>query len=75
VGFRKVGLDCVVKPTQTSTNQQALYTPKQLSTRWGICELTLRRWRREGRLKAIHLGRAVRFSIEEIERIEREGAE
>jgi len=32
----------------------------------------LRRWRREGRIRSMQLGRAVRFSREEVERIENE---
>jgi predicted site-specific integrase-resolvase len=34
--------------------------------------MTLRRWRKAGKLKASHLGRGVRYSSTEIERIERE---
>jgi len=34
--------------------------------------MTLRRWRKAGKLKASFLGRGVRFSPEEIARFERE---
>jgi predicted site-specific integrase-resolvase len=52
--------------------QTACFSPKQLSARWGVCELTLRRWRMEGRLKAMKFKRAIRFSASEVERFERE---
>lgn len=34
--------------------------------------MTLRRWRKEGKIKAAFMGRGVRFSIDEVERFERE---
>lgn len=34
--------------------------------------MTLRRWRHSSKLKAHHLGRGIRFSMAEIERIEQE---
>ncbi len=59
----------------STTNEQAHFSPRRLADRWGVCELTLRRWRREGRIRAMRIGRSVRFAIEEIERIEREAQE
>ena len=34
--------------------------------------MTLRRWRHAGKLKTHHLGRGIRFSMVEVERMERE---
>jgi excisionase family DNA binding protein len=47
-------------------------TPADLAARWKITTMTLRRWRKAGRLKASYIGRGVRFSVAEIERFERE---
>jgi excisionase family DNA binding protein len=58
-------------PSRLRPNEQ-FFTPKQLSERWKICTLTIRRWRQEGRITAMKLGRAIRFSATEVERIERE---
>jgi len=49
-----------------------LLTPNQLSERWQVHPLTLRRWRHEGRIRALQLGRRVRFTREEVERVEKE---
>jgi len=49
-----------------------LYSPAQLSHRWGITGMTLRRWRKAGKLKALHIGRQIRFSPAEIARFEAE---
>lgn len=48
-------------------------TPAQLARRWQLHPITLRRWVREGKLRCTRIGRGVRFSIAEVERIEREG--
>ena len=47
-------------------------TPAELATRWSVTSMTLRRWRKAGKLKAHHLGRGIRFSVAEIERFEAE---
>ncbi len=60
---------------QTPNNIQdtlRLFTPAQLSQRWQVTGMTLHRWRKAGRLKALHLGRGIRFSLTEVERFERE---
>jgi hypothetical protein len=36
--------------------------------------MTLRRWRKAGKLKALHIGRQIRFSVSEIARFENEAA-
>lgn len=51
----------------------AFLTPKQLAARWGLTTMTLRRWRHAGELRAHRIGRGVRFSLAEVERIEAEG--
>jgi hypothetical protein len=58
------------------TFSPALLTPRQLSKRWGVTGLTLRRYRDAGKLRAIVLSkRMIRFSIDEVLRVEREAAE
>jgi excisionase family DNA binding protein len=52
--------------------QSPFLTPTELAARWQVSTMTLRRWRKEGKLKTIHLGRAVRFEISEVQRVERE---
>ena len=47
-------------------------TAAELAARWKVTEMTLRRWRRLGRLETTHLGRGVRFALSTIERIEKE---
>ncbi|MBN8422448.1 MAG: helix-turn-helix domain-containing protein [Verrucomicrobia bacterium] len=47
-------------------------TPSELATRWKITTMTLRRWRKDGRIKVAFMGRGIRFSMTEIERFERE---
>ena len=55
------------------TQKPAVFlSPAQLSERWLVTPMTLRRWRHAGKLKTHHLGRGIRFSMAEIERIERE---
>lgn len=55
-----------------NTPVHRLLTPADLAARWSITTMTLRRWRKAGRLKASYIGRGVRFSVAEIERFERE---
>lgn len=50
----------------------AFLTAAELAERWKLTPMTLRRWRRAGKLKTHHLGRGIRFSMAEIERIEKE---
>ena len=47
-------------------------TPAELAARWKITTMTLRRWRKAGKIKASHIGRGVRFALSEVERFERE---
>ncbi len=47
-------------------------TSAELADRWKVTPMTLRRWRASKKLKAHHLGGTIRFSISEIERIERD---
>ncbi len=41
-------------------------TPAELSARWKITPMTLRRWRKDGKLKALHIGRGVRFCLSDV---------
>ncbi|WP_397382528.1 helix-turn-helix domain-containing protein [Prosthecobacter sp.] len=58
-----------MKPEPPSCTPELL-TPAQLAARWSVTTVTLRRWRRLGRIQAIHLGRGVRFSLSDVERFE-----
>jgi len=58
--------------TQRDTQTHSFSTPSELAARWKVTPMTLRRWRKAGKLKASFLGRGVRFSPEEIARFERE---
>jgi hypothetical protein len=53
-----------------SAKQAQLITPKQLSIRWQVTTMTLRRMRHAGRLPTLHIGRAIRFDLKDIEQIE-----
>jgi len=55
--------------TKTTPN---LITTADLAQRWKVTPMTLRRWRRDGKLQAYHLGRGIRFSAADIEKIEAE---
>lgn len=58
--------------TQSDTQAQLFCTTAQLAERWHITPVTLRRWRKAGKLRAHHLGRGIRFSLADIEKIEAE---
>lgn len=47
-------------------------TPADLATRWKVTPMTLRRWRKAGKIKVSYLGRGVRFPLSEVERVERD---
>ena len=48
------------------------FSPSDLAARWKVTTMTLRRFRKAGRLKASHIGRQVRFARTEVARFERE---
>lgn len=54
------------------TPSQSYFTSAELAARWKVTTITLRRWRKAGKLKASFLGRGVRYTTEEIARFERE---
>lgn len=56
----------------TTPNATPFLTTAELAARWKLTPMTLRRWRRAGKLKTHHLGRGIRFALSEIERIENE---
>jgi len=55
-----------------TTTPPAFLSLDQLSKRWQVTPMTLRRWRHAGKLKASFFGRGVRIPISEVERFERE---
>ena len=61
-----------MKPQEHSThnNPPSFLTPADLAARWQVTQMTLRHWRKAGKLKTHHLGRGIRFSMAEVERIE-----
>jgi len=59
--------------TSSDTNPP-FYTPAELAARWRVTPMTLRRWRKAGKIQTHHLGRGVRFSVTEVRRIENEAA-
>jgi excisionase family DNA binding protein len=59
--------------TPKDTNPPSPFlTPADLATRWKVTQMTLRRWRKAGKIKVSILGRGVRFALSEVERVERE---
>jgi excisionase family DNA binding protein len=50
------------------------YTLQQLAERWRLHSVTIHRWLRSGKLKAVRFGRDWRISVAEVERVERESA-
>lgn len=62
-------------PIPTHEFADSFLTAKQLAARWRVSEMTLRRWRSEGKVSATLFGRGVRFSTAEIERFEKEAVE
>lgn len=57
---------------QNDTSLRPYLTTHDLSARWQVTPMTIRRMRKAGLLKAIFIGRGVRFAITEVERFERE---
>ena len=63
--------------TQTDTTSDigttgVFLTPKQLSARWQCSLMKLRRMRRAGTLGVHYIGRSARYSVDDVQRIERE---
>lgn len=57
---------------KTPISDTPFLTPAELAAKWKVTPITLRRYRKAGKLKACFIGRGVRFSPEEIARFERE---
>jgi excisionase family DNA binding protein len=73
VEFHRSRLDPT--PDLAPRNQEVAvmnFTMKQAGQRLGLSPETIRRWIRDGKIKVRRFGRAVRISLNEIERIERE---
>jgi len=45
-------------------------SPADLAARWQVSKMTLHRWRRDNKIRALHIGRQVRFALSEIEQFE-----
>jgi hypothetical protein len=60
--------------TPDSLKPAAFLSTAQLTARWLCSGMTLRRWRKAGKLKALHIGRQIRFAVSEIERFEAEAS-
>lgn len=50
--------------------EKEFYTVKEVSKRWGISEMTIRRMIKENKISAIRLGRNIRISAEEVKKRE-----
>ncbi|MDI1313512.1 helix-turn-helix domain-containing protein [Prosthecobacter sp.] len=61
-----------MKQHADSTQPSPFLTTADLAIRWKVTSMTLRRWRKAGKLKVSFLGRGVRFAITEVERVERD---
>jgi hypothetical protein len=59
------------KPSQTQ-GSECLITRQGLASRWSYSPKTLRRKEQAGELPVLKIGRAVRYRLSDIERIERE---
>ncbi len=59
------------KHADTNTSSPFL-TPAELATRWQVTTMTLRRWRKSGKLATVHLGRGIRFALSDVERLEQD---
>ena len=60
----------------TALSLDVLLTPQQLSKRWNITALTLRRYRDQGKLRAVLISsRIIRFPMSEVLRVEAEAFE
>lgn len=57
--------------TAQEQNEPAKFlSPAELSKRWKVSGMTLRRWRADNKIRALHIGRQIRFAVSEIERFE-----
>jgi len=56
------------------TAARILFTSQELEARWRVSAITLRRWRKEGRFRVLKIGRSVRITIDEVQRVEAEAA-
>jgi excisionase family DNA binding protein len=61
------------KPHSSAAEEPAKFlSPAELSQRWKVSGMTLRRWRADNKIRALHIGRQIRFAVSEIERFEAE---
>ena len=58
--------------TNPSKQASLFLSPAELSSRWQVSKMTLHRWRKDNKVRALHIGRQVRFALAEIERFESE---
>ena len=59
--------------TTTPHDERTWYSAAQLSERWGVNVMTVRRWRDSGKLKGHTLSRGViRFALKDVLEFERE---
>lgn len=57
----------------TPNNTVALYTVEAVAQRLSVTPSAVYKWKDEGRIKSVRLGRAVRIPVEEVERIIKAG--
>jgi len=47
----------------------ALMSVEELAEIFGVSRVTIRRWRRSGKLEAVQVGRELRFRLSDVERL------
>jgi excisionase family DNA binding protein len=63
------------EPAKAATTSKRYLTVKQLAERWNVCPLTVHRRVKAGTLRAFRLtSRSMRIALDEIERVESQGA-
>jgi excisionase family DNA binding protein len=72
--FVRTGSNAVKKGPKPKEEPQAevLLTQQELAERWKINVVTLRRWRRSGKIRTIYLGRARRFRLADVLALEQQ---
>lgn len=45
-------------------------TSAELAERWKVTPMSLRRWRKAKKIRAYHIGRGIRFALEEVKKFE-----
>lgn len=66
-GIQTAAVNALPKPEQ---QKPTFLSPAELAARWKVTTMTLRRWRKAGKLGVHQIGRGVRFSLAAVEKFE-----